>query len=172
MKSKVLSLLGLAVFLLPACGMSGLEEADRPNIIYILVDDMGYGDLGSYGQKHIKTPNLDRMADEGMRFTAHYAGSTVCGPSRATLMTGLHTGHSPIRGNPKWTNSGNPVDLTPEDTTVAKMLQDLQTRWMSQSFQLSGYGLRLGLGKGWMICGAIFFAGITIISHSSSFIVD
>jgi len=119
-----LLLVGLAFFLLPACGVSAVKAASRPNIIYILVDDMGYGDLGSYGQERIKTPNLDRMANEGIRFTDHYAGSTVCGPSRATLMTGLHTGHSPIRGNPKWTNSSQPVDLKPEDTTVAEMLQD------------------------------------------------
>lgn len=77
------------------------ENSDykKPNIIYILADDLGYGDLGSYGQKNIKTPNLDRMAEEGMRFTQHYAGSTVCAPSRSSLMTGLHTGHTPIRGN-------------------------------------------------------------------------
>ncbi len=74
-------------------------EFEKPNIIYILADDLGYGDLGSYGQKNILTPNLDRMAEEGMRFTQHYAGSTVCAPSRAVLMTGLHTGHAPIRGN-------------------------------------------------------------------------
>lgn len=74
-------------------------EQRSPNIIYILADDLGYGDLGSYGQEHIQTPNLDRMAEEGMRFTNHYAGSTVCAPSRAVLMTGLHTGHAPIRGN-------------------------------------------------------------------------
>jgi arylsulfatase A len=72
---------------------------EKPNIIYILADDLGYGDLGSNGQKNILTPNLDRMAEEGMRFTQHYAGSTVCAPSRAVLMTGLHTGHAPIRGN-------------------------------------------------------------------------
>lgn len=72
---------------------------ERPNIIYILADDLGYGDLGSFGQEHIHTPNLDRMAQEGMQFTQHYAGSTVCAPSRAVLMTGLHTGHAPIRGN-------------------------------------------------------------------------
>lgn len=72
---------------------------EKPNIIYILADDLGYGDLGCYGQKNILTPNLDRMAEEGMRFTNHYSGSTVCAPSRAVLMTGLHSGHAPIRGN-------------------------------------------------------------------------
>ena len=75
------------------------QDHEKPNIIYILADDLGYGDLGSYGQKNIKTPNLDRLAEEGMRFTQHYSGSTVCAPSRAVLMTGLHSGHAPIRDN-------------------------------------------------------------------------
>lgn len=71
----------------------------KPNVIYIMADDLGYGDLGCYGQKRIRTPNIDRMAAEGMRFTQAYAGSTVCAPSRCALMTGLHTGHCYIRGN-------------------------------------------------------------------------
>ena len=70
-----------------------------PNIIYILADDLGYGDLSCYGQTHFATPNIDRLAAEGMRFTQHYSGATVCAPSRSALMTGLHTGHTPIRGN-------------------------------------------------------------------------
>lgn len=70
-----------------------------PNIIFILADDMGYGDLGCYGQKKIQTPNIDALAKRGMRFTDFYSGSTVCAPSRASLMTGLHTGHAYIRGN-------------------------------------------------------------------------
>jgi arylsulfatase A-like enzyme len=87
-----------------------------PNIIFILADDLGYGDLGCYGQKKIRTPNLDRMAAEGMRFTQCYAGSTVCAPSRCSLMTGLHTGHARIRGN-----DAHP--LQPEDVTVASVLK-------------------------------------------------
>ena len=71
----------------------------RPNIIFILADDLGYGDLGCYGQGKIRTPNLDRMAAEGMRFTQHYAGNTVCAPSRCALMPGLHCGHAYVRGN-------------------------------------------------------------------------
>ena len=88
----------------------------RPNIIFIMADDLGYGDLGCYGQKNIKTPNLDRMASEGMRFTSFYAGSTVCAPARCVLMTGLHTGHCYIRGNGK-------VNLRPSDVTVAEVLR-------------------------------------------------
>lgn len=96
---------------------SGTASANRPNIIYIMADDLGYGDLGCYGQKVIQTPNLDRMAREGMRFTQHYAGSTVCAPSRSALMTGLHTGHTRIRGNDR-------VPLQPGDKTVAEYLKE------------------------------------------------
>lgn len=71
----------------------------KPNVIFILADDMGYGDLGCYGQQLIETPNIDKLAANGMRFTQFYAGTSVCAPSRASLMTGLHTGHTPIRGN-------------------------------------------------------------------------
>ncbi len=92
------------------------ETAPRPNIIYILADDLGYGDLGCYGQKTLATPNLDRLAAEGMRFTQHYAGSTVCAPSRCVLLTGLHTGHCRVRGN-------GPGQLLDEDVTIAEVLQ-------------------------------------------------
>lgn len=88
----------------------------RPNIILIVADDLGYGDLGCYGQKAIQTPNLDRLAAEGMRFTQFYAGSTVCAPSRCVLMTGLHTGHCHIRGN-------GGVALEDEHVTVAELLK-------------------------------------------------
>jgi len=91
-----------------------------PNIIFILADDLGYGDLGCYDQEKIATPRLDRMADEGVRFTQCYAGSTVCAPSRSVLMTGQHTGHTPIRGN---SAGGKRIPLRPEDTTVAEVLQ-------------------------------------------------
>lgn len=72
---------------------------DQPNVIYILADDLGYGDLSCYGQQHVTTPHLDKMAQDGILFTHHYSGSTVSAPTRASLMTGLHTGHSYVRGN-------------------------------------------------------------------------
>jgi len=88
----------------------------KPNLLVILADDLGYGELGCYGQRKIKTPNIDRLAAQGMRFTQCYAGSTVCAPSRCSLMTGLHTGHARIRGNAR-------VPLEPEDVTVAEILR-------------------------------------------------
>lgn len=75
------------------------QENRKPNIILIVADDLGYGDLSCYGQTHFTTPNLDRLASEGLKFTSHYAGSPVCAPSRSALMTGLHTGHTFVRGN-------------------------------------------------------------------------
>jgi len=93
-----------------------LQAKHKPNIIFILADDLGYGDLGCYGQTRIKTPNIDRLAAEGLRFTKCYAGTTVCAPSRACLMTGLHTGHVRIRGNAA-------VPLQAEDVTVAEVLK-------------------------------------------------
>ena len=99
------------------------SQKDLPNIIYILADDLGYGDLGSYGQTKTKTPRLDQMAAEGLRFTQHYAGSTVCMPSRASLLTGKHQGHASVRGNPRWTITGQAIDLGPTDVTVAKELK-------------------------------------------------
>jgi arylsulfatase A-like enzyme len=87
-----------------------------PNIVFILADDLGYGDLGCYGQDKIKTPRLDRMAVEGVRFTQCYAGSTVCAPSRSCLMTGQHTGHTPIRGNDRY-------PLRESDITVAEVMK-------------------------------------------------
>jgi len=93
-----------------------------PNIIFILADDLGYGDISCNGQEKFSTPNIDRLALEGMKLTQHYAGSTVCAPSRSSLMTGQHTGHTPIRGN-----KGNPPEgqwpLMDEACTVAEMLQ-------------------------------------------------
>ena len=99
------------------------EAVSKPNIIFILADDLGYGDVGFNGQDKIKTPNIDQLAVNGMVFTNHYTGSSVCGPSRAVLMTGKHIGHCTVRGNPRWTASGTPVDLEAKDVTVAEELK-------------------------------------------------
>ena len=105
----------------------------QPNIIYILADDLGYGELGCYGQRIIRTPHLDRMAADGMRFTQHYAGSPVCAPSRGVLLTGKHTGHAAIRNNGR--PPGRPHDpeagvfagqnpLPESETTIAEALKN------------------------------------------------
>ncbi len=107
----------LFLFLLASfAALTTCAAENRPNIIYIMVDDLGYGDLGCYGQKQIQTPHLDQMAAEGMRFTDHYAGHTVCRPSRLVLWTGQHVGHTGLTGNRSRSLTGN-------EPTVAKLLQ-------------------------------------------------
>jgi len=112
------AVLGAVALMLPLMLplMTKAASTAKPNIIYVLVDDMGYGDPSCFGQKKLQTPNLDKMAATGLLFTNHYAGSTVCAPSRCVLMTGLHTGHCTVRSN------GN-VKLRKEDVTVAQVLK-------------------------------------------------
>ena len=97
-------------------------KSNRPNVIYILADDLGYGDLSCYGQEKFETPNIDALAKQGMQFSQHYSGSTVCAPSRCALLTGLHTGHTPVRGNAEVQPEGQAP--MPADTyTVAHFMQ-------------------------------------------------
>lgn len=100
-----------------------LSQTTQPNIIFILADDLGYGDLENYGQSFIETPNLNELAENGISFLNHYSGSTVCAPSRATLMTGMHTGHSPIRGNREKFPEGQ-FPLPDTSITIAKLLTE------------------------------------------------
>jgi arylsulfatase A-like enzyme len=95
----------------------------KPNIIYILADDLGYGDLSCYGQTKFSTPNIDALAKEGLLFTQHYAGSSVCAPSRSSLLTGLHTGHTPIRGNKEVRPEGQ-WPIPDSSNTIAELLKD------------------------------------------------
>lgn len=115
---NLLCILSLAL-LLASC-KSGDEIL--PNVIYILADDLGYGDLGCTGQEHFETPNIDRLAAEGMVLTQHYSGSTVCAPSRSALMTGQHSGHTPVRGN-RGTPPEGQWPLPDEAFTIAKLLK-------------------------------------------------
>lgn len=114
-----------SLFVLASCQNKPAEkeESTPPNIVYILADDLGYGDLGCYGQEKFETPNIDKLAAEGMRFTSHYAGCTVCAPSRSSLMTGQTTGFTPIRGNVGTKPEGQ-IPLPAEAYTVAELLQD------------------------------------------------
>ncbi|KKX49054.1 sulfatase-like hydrolase/transferase [Sphingobacterium sp. IITKGP-BTPF85] len=98
------------------------KKTDRPNIVFIMADDLGYGDLGAYGQQIIETKHLDALAKEGMRFDNFYAGTSVCAPSRAALMTGQHTGHTPVRGNKELEPEGQ-LPLADSVQTIAMLLQ-------------------------------------------------
>lgn len=115
-RQRDIVLLALTALSLMLCGQG--VAADKPNIVFILADDLGYGDLGCYGQEVIRTPHLDTLASQGMRFTQFYSGSTVCAPSRSSLMTGQHTGHTYIRGNGNYKLRDDPHDIT-----VATMLR-------------------------------------------------
>ena len=117
MKIQPIALPGFALL----CVLN-LSAQQKPNIVYILADDLGYGDLSCYGQKHFKTPNIDRLANQGMLFTQHYAGCAVCAPSRSSLLTGLTTGHTPIRGNKSWKDEGQ-YPLPAQSFTIAEMLK-------------------------------------------------
>lgn len=123
MKRKIISVLTLFVIGSACARIESSQTIQQPNIIYILADDMGIGDVGVYGQKKIDTPNIDKLAEEGMLFTQHYAGATVCAPSRSTLMTGQHTGHTPIRSNRGIEPEGQ-VPLPKEAITVADILKE------------------------------------------------
>ncbi|MGI9242089.1 MAG: arylsulfatase [Verrucomicrobiales bacterium] len=109
--------------------LSAVSAAAPPNVVFILADDLGYGELGCYGQKKIRTPNIDRLASQGLRFTRHYSGAPVCAPARCVLMTGKHLGHAQIRGNlqakvnfPEFTKGGQ-HPITPEALTIAEKFQ-------------------------------------------------
>ena len=108
---------------LTACGAA----PPRPNVVFVLCDDLGIGDIGAYGQRKLETPHIDSIAENGLKFTAHYSGSTVCAPSRCSLMTGRHMGHAVVRGNldrgrgPSWEKTGYP--LPKNAVTIAKALK-------------------------------------------------
>ena len=122
---------------------TGQDLPARPNIIWIMADDLGYGDLSCFGQKVVPTPNLDRLAGEGMRFTDFYAGCTVCRPSRLSLWTGKHMGHTPI-----WSNAG--YQFKPSDVTVAELLKGAGYatggigKWAMGGVETSGFPLKNG----------------------------
>ena len=133
MKQVFLSgLLGILLVSSAWAGPAGVAGS-RPNIVLIVADDLGHGHLGSYGQDKIRTPHINRLAAEGMRFTNAYAGSAVCAPSRSVLMTGQHTGHTPVRTN------GADNRLNPADFTVAEMLK-------AAGYATGGFG-KWGLGQ-------------------------
>lgn len=140
-------------------------EDRPPNIVFILADDLAQGDLGCYGQKKIRTPNLDRMAAEGTRFTQLYSGTSVCAPSRSSLMTGLHMGHCPIRGNRATPPEGQ-MPLPEGTRTVAGLLQQTGYatgtggKWGMGMFDTTGSPLKVGFDH---------FFGYNCQSHAHSY---
>ncbi|MDR1141038.1 MAG: arylsulfatase [Planctomycetaceae bacterium] len=139
----------VAVFQTMSFAAQEEKHSKKPNIIFVLADDLARGDIGAYGQTKIKTPTLDRIAKEGMRFTQGYSGASVCAPSRASLITGLHTGHSPIRANREIKPEGQKP--LPENTyTIAKLLKAngyatlCSGKWGMGMFDTSGSPLKMG----------------------------
>lgn len=130
-------MLGLNVF------SAASQSSKKPNVIIILADDLGWGDVGFNGQQKIKTPNLDRMAKEGMILDQFYAGSAVCAPSRAALLTGVNTAHAHIRGLPGWTENRK-VDLLNEEMTFAEELK----RAGYKTAIIGKWGMEEGAGTG------------------------
>jgi arylsulfatase A len=141
----ILTVLALGILLL-----SGGVAAEKPNIIFILSDDLAQGDIGAYGQKLIHTPRIDRMAKEGMRFTKAFCGTSVCAPSRASLITGLHSGHCPIRGNWEIAKGEGQYPLPAETVTVAEILKSAgyatacMGKWGMGMFGTTGNPLQQG----------------------------
>ncbi|HET6407991.1 MAG TPA: arylsulfatase [Chthoniobacteraceae bacterium] len=148
-------ILPLMLLCLVAVTATAAENNPKPNIIFVLSDDLAQGDLGSYGQKLIATPNLDRMAEEGARFTQAYCGTSVCAPSRASLMTGLHSGHCPIRANRELRDENDKLidgqmPLPAETLTVADVLKTagystaVMGKWGMGRFDSTGSPLKKG----------------------------
>lgn len=125
MKYKIALLSGVVLSFFTACNTENDRHSNKlnpPNIIYILADDLGYGDLSSFGQTKFDTPHIDALAKEGMLFKRHYSGSTVCAPSRSALLTGQHTGHTQIRGNKELSGEGQ-FPMNSENHTIAELLK-------------------------------------------------
>jgi arylsulfatase A-like enzyme len=157
-----------AGLLLMSMLMAMAVKAQKPNIVFILADDLGYGDVGAYGQKKILTPNIDRLAKEGVKLTDFYAGAPVCSPSRGSLLTGLNTGHATIRGNMTITG-GKPggkagkivhrANLLPGESTIGTLLQragyttGLMGKWHVDGFDSLATPLQHGFSEfsGWLI---------------------
>lgn len=162
------TLLGLSPIVATSCKQVENDLGNQPNIIFILADDMGYGDLSCYGNQVIQTPNIDKLAEEGIRFTQAYAGSAVSSPSRCALLTGMHTGHTTIRDNfakkgglPGLKN-GNPIrrmHIQERDTTIATILREvgyktcLINKWHLDGFNPGAGPLDRGFDEfyGWLI---------------------
>ncbi|WP_026473607.1 arylsulfatase [Alkaliflexus imshenetskii] len=164
-----ISLAALGAITLGSCAQDGKRaEVNPPNIIFILADDLGYGDLSCYGQEKFSTPNIDRLSAEGIRFTNHYSGSTVSAPSRSSLLTGLHTGNTPVRGNKEYRPEGQ-QPLPQTTRTIAHVLKDAgYTNGIVGKWGL-GYP---GSGSEPLDMGFDYFFGNNCQRHAHHYFVD
>ncbi|MCP4309732.1 MAG: arylsulfatase [Bacteroidetes bacterium] len=137
------------LLIIAGCKANRSNQPDKPNIIFILADDLGYGDLGCYGSDLIETPNIDRLAESGMMFTDHYSGSPVCAPSRCVLLTGKHSGHAYIRGNDEWRERGEVWDyraMIADSTLEGQRPLPRETITIGKILQAQGYATGM-IGK-------------------------
>ncbi len=161
--------LACVLVVLAAAPTTASPAPAKPNLIFILSDDIAQGDLGCYGQKLIQTPNLDRMAREGTRYTQAYSGTTVCAPSRTSLMTGLHMGHSPVRANREIQTGAGQFPLPASTVTVAQLLQSAgyatacMGKWGMGMFDTTGSPLKKGFDH---------FYGYNCQRHAHSYFPD
>lgn len=142
-QAKYNMLILLLIVLLSSCESAKEEVSnERPNIIYILADDLGYGELGCYGQEKIETPHIDQLAAEGIRFTQHYTGAPVCAPARCVLLTGKHSGHAFVRGNDEWGSRGNVWSyeaMIADSTLEGQRPLPLETQTIAKYLKSAGY---------------------------------
>jgi len=145
---KITIILAAFIFIAVSCSNSkskGQKEITKPNIVFIMADDLGYGELGCYGQEKIHTPNIDALAEQGMKFTQFYSGAPVCAPARSVLLTGKHMGHTLVRGNNEWASRGDVWDYA-----KASANPELEGQWplpaetvtFSKLLQTAGYKSR------------------------------
>jgi arylsulfatase A-like enzyme len=143
-------LLVVSMAMASCTGKQASRSDDRkPNIIYILADDLGYGELGCYGQELIETPNIDLLAQEGMLFTDHYSGAPVCAPSRCVLLSGMHSGHAYIRGNDEWKERGDTWNyraMSADSTLEGQRPMPVETQTIGKLLQGAGYATGM-IGK-------------------------
>jgi len=146
LKNSLLFLLALGfVYLTSGCSSKNqtlTNTNQKPNVIYILADDLGYGELGCFGQELIETPNIDKLADNGIKFTQHYSGAPVCAPSRCVLLTGQHMGHTQVRGNDEWRARGNVWDyraMLADSVLEGQRPMDISTQTIAHKMKEAGY---------------------------------
>jgi len=168
MQRFISSLVFTLIFATPWVSIHGAAASRPPNIIFVLADDLGYGELGSYGQQMIATPYLDRLAADGIRFTQFYAGSTVCAPSRSVLLTGRHMGHTTVRGN-AGARGLLAQTLAPTDVTFAAVLK--QAGYATGAVGKWGLGERDSSGAPWRQ-GFDYFFGFLNQSHAHNHYPD